>query len=224
MELIWNLIVEYGWQAVVIALFTFLSIEGIKPVARKYIKKENARHTLYVGCNYAFTLVWSFVLALILKNTANTFQIFAPAMVVVNVLGPIISNLGFWGWIEGVVTEFINKVTDRNIWKKSLKELVANFGIDAAILDGIAKNVENEYSEVIPDIKENAEEFLKNNTKAEENFIANIRQKLAGFVSKDKLEDASKQLFNKLFAIWTNKKTVEEKKEEKVEEVKNEEK
>lgn len=220
MEVIWNLIVEYGWQAVVIALFTFLSIEGIKPIARKYIKKDNARHTLYVGCNYVFTLAWSFVLALILKDTSNTFQIFAPAMVVVNVLGPVISNLGFWNWIEGVVEEFVGKITDRNIWKKGLKELVANFGIDASILEGVAKNIENEYSEVIPDIKENSEEFFKNNETAEDNFVANIKQKLAGFVSKEKLDDASKQLFDKLFASWKGKKA--EKKEEKVEEVKNE--
>lgn len=220
MEVIWNLIVEYGWQAVVIALFTFLSIEGIKPIARKYIKKENARHTLYVGCNYVFTLVWSFALALILKDTPNTFQIFAPAMVVVNVLGPVISNLGFWNWVEGVVEEFVGKITDRNIWKKGLKELVANFGIDASILEGVAKNIENEYSEVIPDIKENSEEFFKNNETAEDNFVANIKQKLAGFVSKEKLDDASKQLFDKLFASWKGKKS--EKKEEKVEEVKNE--
>lgn len=220
MEVIWNLIVEYGWQAVVIALFTFLSIEGIKPIARKYIKKETARHTLYVGCNYVFTLAWSFVLALILKNTSNTFQIFAPAMVVVNVLGPVISNLGFWNWAEGVVEEFVGKITDRNIWKRGLKELVANFGIDASILEGVAKNIENEYSEVIPDIKENSEEFFKNNETAEDNFVANIKQKLAGFVSKEKLDDASKQLFDKLFASWKGKKA--EKKEEKVEEVKNE--
>lgn len=206
MELIWNLIVEYGWQAVVIALLTFLSIECIKPLARKFIKKENARHILYVGCNYLFAIIYSFVLALILKNVANTFTIFAPAMVVINVLGQIISNLGFWNWLEDLIKEAVTKITDKNVWKKCLKELVVEFGVDARIFDGIVEKFESDYENVIPEVKKDPEEFFNNNQNAGTEFVANFKQKLAGFVKSEQLDDAAKKLLEKLVNSWTSKK------------------
>ena len=206
MEVIWNLIVDYGWQAMVIALLTFVSIECIKPLARKLIKKENIRHILYVGCNYLFTIIYSFVLALILKDVSSVFTIFAPSMIVVNVLGQVISNLGFWNWIEGVIGEFVGKITDKNIWKKCLKELVASFGIDASVLNAVADNIQDEYKEIVPEIKKDPEEFFKNNESASTEFIMNIKQKLAGFISGEKLQEASEQLFGKLVSSWASKK------------------
>ena len=127
-------------------------------------------------------------------------------MIVVNVLGQVISNLGFWNWIEGVIGEFVGKITDKNIWKKCLKELVTSFGIDASVLNAVADNIQDEYKEIVPEIKKDPEEFFKNNESASTEFIMNIKQKLAGFISGEKLQEASEQLFGKLVSSWTSKK------------------
>ena len=199
MEVIWDLVINHGWQAVVIALFTFIAIECIKPLARKLIKKENIRHILYVGCNYAFTLLFAFLLSLILGDVATTFKVFAPAIVVVNVLAPIISSAGFWNWLEGVIAEAFEKYTENGAWKKALRELVKACGVDEKILDMVATKVENEY---LPLIKKGANIFLNENR---DEFILNIKQKLAGFVSNEKLQEVAEKLFDKLVESWTPK-------------------
>lgn len=199
MDVIWDLICSYGWQAVVIALFTFTLVECIKPLARKFIKKENVRHVVYIACSYVFAILLSLVLAAILGNVKDTFTLFAPAIVVINVLGQIISNAGFWNWLENAIAESWAKMTESGAWKKALKELSNLFGADTKVLDAVADKIEAEYDTLI---KAGKNEFLEEN---KEEIVSNMKQKLAGFVDNTKLQEIAEGLFSKLVEAWTPK-------------------
>lgn len=204
MELIWELLTLYGWQSVVIAVCTFALIELCKPLARKVVKKEKVRHVLYLLLGYGFTAGLSCGLAAILHRFGDWLTLYGSAMVVVNVLGPIISNAGFFNWLEGVIGGAWSNLSESGQWKKAIKELGSVFGVDEAVLDKIADKVEEEYA---PLIKEGAQLFFTEN---KEELILNLKQKLAGFVENGKLQELAEGLYSKLAAAW---KVKEEEKE-----------
>lgn len=204
MDLIIELLKQYGWQAVVIAVLTVALIECIKPRARKFIKKENARHTLYTALNYALSLGLSAVLAAILKRFGDTFTLYGSAILVVNILTPIVANTGFLNWIEDIFKSWQQKTTESGAWKKALEDLGEIFGIDTKMLDSVATKIEEEY---LPLIQDGKDIFFSNN---KEELILNIKQKLAGFVENGKLQEAAEGLFEKLKDSWKDSKANKE--------------
>lgn len=208
MELIWDLIVQYGWQAVTIAVITCVLIELLKPLVRKLVKNKNIRHVLYYVLRYVVALGLTAILALILHRLGDLFELYGPAMVVVNVMGQVFSNIGFFEWIEKNCSNIWSKVTESGIWRKAIKEVGSAFGVDEALLDTIATKVENQY---LPLIEAGASAFFTDN---KEELILNLKQKLAGFVSNDKLQELAETLFKKLAASWKVDDTVSEEKQE----------
>lgn len=203
MELLIDILKQYGWQALCVALFVFLLIELIKPIARKVIKQTNIRHTVYVAINYASTLGFSALLSLILKQSDKTFQLYGSAIIVVNILYPIIANLGLFNWIAGLFKELLAKTTENGAWKKVLSELAKKFGIDPEVADKIATKIEEEY---LPKINADAEDFFK---QYKDELILNIKQKLAGFVENGQLQTVAEELFKKLKESWVKSDPVE---------------
>lgn len=204
MDLIIELLKQYGWQAVVIAVLTVALIECIKPLARKLIQKENARHTLYTALNYAFSLGLSAALAAILKRIGDTFTLYGSAILVVNILTPIVANIGFLNWIESLFKSLWQKTTERGAWKKALEDLGEIFGIDTSMLDAVATKIEEEY---LPLIQVGKDIFFSEN---KEELILNIKQKLAGFVENGKLQEVAEGLFEKLKDSWKDSKANKE--------------
>lgn len=207
MELLIELLKQYGWQAVIIAVITIVLIECIKPLARKILKQENARHTVYTVLNYAISLGFSAALAAILGRFDDVFTLYGSAIMVVNVLTPIVVNIGLLKWIEGLFSDLWTKISDGS-WKKSLKELGAVFGVDTKILDEVATKIEEEYLDLI---KAGKDIFFSEN---KEELILNIKQKLAGFVENGKLQEAAEGLFEKLKDSWKDSKAIKETSEE----------
>lgn len=200
MDLLLELLKEYGWQAVIIALLTFVLIECVKPLARKFIKQSNIRHVVYTGLNYLISLGLTCVLAAILHRFNDWYTLYGSAIVVINILGPIISNAGFWTWVERLIGDALSKSSERGAWKKAMKELGTAFGVDAAILDTIAAKVEDEY---LPLIEKGAELFFTENR---EELVLNLKQKLAGFADNGKLQELAESLFEKLAGSWKDSK------------------
>ena len=207
MDLIIELLQQYGWQAVVIAVLTIVLIECVKPLARKILKQENARHTVYTVLNYAISLGFSAALAAILGRFDDVFTLYGSAIMVVNVLTPIVVNIGLLKWIEGLFSDLWTKTSDGS-WKKSLKELGAVFGVDTKILDEVATKIEEEYLDLI---KAGKDIFFSEN---KEELILNIKQKLAGFVENGKLQEVAEGLFEKLKDSWKDSKAIKETSEE----------
>lgn len=207
MDLIIELLQQYGWQAVVIAVLTIVLIECVKPLARKILKQENARHTVYTVLNYAISLGFSAALAAILGRFDDVFTLYGSAIMVVNVLTPIVVNIGLLKWIEGLFSDLWTKISDGS-WKKSLKELGAVFGVDTKILDEVATKIEEEYLDLI---KAGKDIFFSEN---KEELILNIKQKLAGFVENGKLQEVAEGLFEKLKDSWKDSKAIKETSEE----------
>lgn len=207
MELLIELLKQYGWQAVVIAVLTIVLIECVKPLARKILKQENARHTVYTVLNYAISLGFSAALAAILGRFDDVFTLYGSAIMVVNVLTPIVVNIGLLKWIEGLFSDLCTKISDGS-WKKSLKELGAVFGVDTKILDEVATKIEEEYLDLI---KAGKDIFFSEN---KEELILNIKQKLAGFVENGKLQEVAEGLFEKLKDSWKDSKAIKETSEE----------
>ena len=207
MELLIELLQQYGWQAVVIAVLTIVLIECVKPLARKLLKQENARHTVYTVLNYAISLGFSAALAAILGRFDDVFTLYGSAIMVVNVLTPIVVNIGLLKWIEGLFSDLWTKISDGS-WKKSLKELGAVFGVDTKILDEVATKIEEEYLDLI---KAGKDIFFFEN---KEELILNIKQKLAGFVENGKLQEVAEGLFEKLKDSWKDSKAIKETSEE----------
>ena len=196
MELIIELLVKYGWQAVVVAVVSFFLVECIKPLARKVIGQKNVRHTLYWVLSYAFALGLSAGLAAILGRFGDWLTLFGSAAIVVGVLAPVISNVGFWDWIEGIVGKLWSKIKDVKSWKFSIATLAKTFNVDLSTLDTIATKVEEEYKALL---EGDASSFFASNT---DELILNIKQKLAGFVDNSKLQEAAEGLFNALKDSW----------------------
>ncbi len=208
MDLLIELLKQYGWQAVVVAVLTIVLIECIKPLARKVIKKENARHTLYTALNYAFSLGLSAALAAILKRIDDVFTLYGSAILVVNILTPIVVNVGLLKWIEGLFKDIWQKTTEGGAWKKALEDLGEIFGIDTKILDDVATKIEEEY---LPLIEAGKDIFFSEN---KEELILNIKQKLAGFIENGKLQEVAEGLFEKLKDSWKDSKAIKETSEE----------
>ena len=198
MEVIIDLITKYGWHAVVIAIATFALVECIKPLARKFIQKENLRHVFYILCTYAFAFGLTYAVAAIVKRVEDALSLYGSAMLVINVLCPIITNIGFFEWVESILGELWDKVSENSAWKKAVTELGNSFGVDSDILDRICTKIEEEY---MPLIKEGAEAFFSGN---KEELVLNIKQKLAGFVDDDILQDLAESLYSKLADSWKN--------------------
>lgn len=200
MELLIEIIKQYGWQALVVSLFVFALIECIKPLARKIIKQTNVRHTVYVGLNYISTLGFSALFALLIfKSIDKTWALYGSAIVVVNILYPVIANLGFFNWIASLFKNMYESITENGKWNKTVRELAKALGVDEKILDEIATRVENQY---LPKIKEGAEKFFGDNAKE---VILNIKQKLAGFIPNEQLDAVAQLLFQKLAEAWVEK-------------------
>lgn len=201
MDLIIELLKQYGWQAVVIAVLTVALIECIKPLARKFISKENARHTLYTALNYVFSLGLSAALAAILKRMDDVFTLYGSAILVVHILTPIVANTGFLKWIEGIFKDIWQKTTESGAWKKAVEDIGQIFGVDTTMLDAVATKIEEEY---LPLIQAGKDVFFAEN---KEELIANMKQKLAGFVENGKLQEVAESLFQKLKDSWKDSKT-----------------
>lgn len=204
MDLIIELLKQYGWQAVVIAVLTVALIGCIKPLARKFIKKENVRHTLYTALNYVFSLGLSAILAAILKRIGDTFTLYGSAILVVNILTPIVANTGFLNWIESLFKSMWQKTTESGTWKKTLEDLGEIFGIDTSMLDVVATKIEEEY---LTPIQVGKDIFFSEN---KEELILNIKQKLAGFVENGRLQEVAEELFEKLKDSWKDSKANKE--------------
>lgn len=200
MELIIELLKQFGWQAVVIAVLTVVLIECIKPLARKFLKKDTVRHTLYTTLNYAFSLGLSAALAAVLKRIDDIFTLYGSAILVVHILTPIVANTGFLNWIEGLLKEVWQKTTENGAWKAVLEDLGAIFGISPVMLDAVATKVEEEY---LPFIQAGKSLFFSEN---KEELILNIKQKLAGFVENGNLQEVSESLFERLKDSWKDSK------------------
>lgn len=200
MDLIIELLKQYGWQAVLVAVLTVALIECLKPLARKLITKENVRHTVYTTLNYILSLGLSALLAAILKRMDDVFTLYGSAILVVNILTPIVANTGLLAWVEGVVKDIWNKTTDNGAWKKTLEDLGKIFGVDTAMLDAVATKVEEEY---LPLIQAGKDLFFVGNR---DELILNIKQKLAGFVDNGKLQEVAEELFEKLKESWKESK------------------
>lgn len=192
MELLIDLILKYGWQSVVVAVLTFFLIELIKPLARKLISKSEFRHTLYYILSYPVALGWAAGLAFVLGVFESYLTLYGTAMVVINILSPFISNIGFWDWIEGIVKDVISKLTDFSSWKKALNLVSTTFGVDCSTLSAIVVKLALEY----PDLSSvDAGKFISENA---EELVLNLKQKLAGFVDNEALQDAADALFDAL--------------------------
>ena len=204
MDLIIELLKQFGWQAVVIAVLTVALIECIKPLARKFVKKENARHTLYTALNYAFSLGLSAVLEASLNRIGDTLTLYGSAILVVNILTPIVANTGFLNWIESLFKSLWQKTTESGAWKKALEDLGEVFGIGTTMMDVAATKLEEEY---LPLIQEGKDIFFSEN---KEELIMNLKQKLAGFVENGKLQGVAEGLFEKLKDSWKDSKANKE--------------
>ena len=196
MDLLIEVITLYGWQAVVISLFVFAFIECFKPLFRKVIKNENARHSLYTLLNYVVTLGFSAIMALILGRFNQTFQLYGSAIIVVNILYPIIANTGFFNWITGLFRDFFQRRAEEGSWKKAILSLAEDCGVDVSMLDTVATKIEEEYKQKILD---GVDEFF---TGYKDELILNIKQKLAGFVENIRLQDIAEKLFDLLWKSW----------------------
>lgn len=210
MDTIIELLANYGWQAVVVALLDFAIIECCKPCARKLIKKEQVRHTLYTVASYVLCFGLAVAMAAILKKFDMLLNYVGSSIIVANVLAPIFANVGFFNWIEKVVGQLWGKMSESGQWKKAVTEIGKAFGVDSAMLDVVATKIEEEY---MPLIKEGANLFFDNN---EEELTMNITQKLAGFVKNEQLQDVAKALFDKLKESWKKDKSNEVKEDEPV--------
>lgn len=195
MELL-EIISQYGWRALLVAIAVFTLIECFKPLFRKIIVKDNVRHTVYTVLNYGFTLGFSALLVLILNEMTTLWNIYGASIVVVNISYPIIANIGFFDWLAKLFGGLLEKTNEGYAWKKVISELASQFGVESSILDKVATMVEGEYLEKI---KANAKLFFGMNAVE---LTLNIKQKLAGFVSNEKLQEVAESLYNKLKESW----------------------
>lgn len=202
MEIILDLLKQYGWQSVVVAVITVVLIELIKPFARKFFKNEKVRHTLYTALTFVFCLAVTSAMAAIMHQMSEVFTLYGSSMTVLLVLTPIVANTGFLNWIE----DLFKGLFENGNWKKAMKELGKMFGVDVSILDKVATKVEEEY---LPLIKECKDAFFVDN---KEELILNIKQKLAGFVENGRLQELAECLFEKLKNSWTSGKSIEREK------------
>lgn len=196
MDLLIEIIKQYGWQATVVSMFVFATIECIKPFARKAISKSTARHSLYMGLNYVLTFGYSVALTLILGRFETVLQLYGSSIVVVNILYPIIANVGFFDWVSGLFRDFFAKKSELGSWKAAIKSVATEFGIDQAMLNTVATKVGEEYKQLIAD---GAESFFTEN---QTELVLNMKQKLAGFVDNEILHEVAEHLFT---ALWGNK-------------------
>lgn len=195
MELL-DIITQYGWRALVVTIVVFALIECLKPLFRKFVKKDNVRHSIYTILNYGFTLGFSALLGLILNELNNLWSIYGASIIVVNLSYPIIANVGFFDWLAKVFGGLLEKTNEGYAWQKVISELASQFGVDSNILDKIATKVEEEY---LDKIKAGAELFFGENAVE---LTLNIKQKLAGFVSNEKLQEVAELLYTKLKESW----------------------
>lgn len=195
MELL-DIITQYGWRALVVTIAVFALIECLKPVFRKLVPKENARHTIYTLLNFGFTLGFSALLSWILNEVNTLWSIYGASIIVVNISYPIIANIGFFDWISKLFGGLLEKTNEGYAWKRVVYELASQFGVDPSILDKIATKVEEEY---LDKINAGAELFFGENVVE---LTLNIKQKLAGFVSNDKLQEVAELLYTKLKESW----------------------
>ena len=189
MELIIELLLQYGWQSVVVAVITFLLIELLKPLARKVLTTKQVRHTMYWLLSYAISLGLTVGLAAILGRFGEWTTLYGSTVVVVSILAPVISNIGFWDWLENLVGELWSKLSDKRVWKVALKAFAQQFNIDLSVIERIVDMVTVEYQQ---QLDSDAKTFL---TDSREELTLNIKQKLAGFVSNDQLQEAAEGLF-----------------------------
>lgn len=196
MDILIELLKLYGWQALVVALCVFAIIELIKPHIRKIVVKDSVRHTIYTLLNYILTLGLAALLTFVVTgNIDGLMHLYGTAIVVVNILYPIIANVGFFDWISKVFKEVFKKVIEEGAWKKIVLDLANKFGLDLEVIEMIIIKIEKEYLPTICNCEGGAEAFF-DKFKAE--LILNIRQKLAGFVENGKLQEVAEALFDKL--------------------------
>lgn len=196
MELVFNIVKQYGWQSLVVAIATFIMIECIKPLARKWFKKTQVRHTLYTICNYAFTFGFSAFLSWVLGRFGDLSALFGSSIIVVNILYPVIANVGIFAWLESVAKSLFDKVTKEGKWKELVKELSIKIGIGEEIINLIISRFESEYA---LQLGADVVSFLLGN---ESELLLNLKQKLAGFVDNAKLNEVSEQLLDSIKAAW----------------------
>ena len=175
MELLLSIIEQFGWQSLVVAVCTFTLIECIKPLARRWIIRVNARHTLYTALNYIFTLGGAALLMLILGMTDRIFTLYGTSIIVVNILYPVIANAGFFDWAGGIVKSIAKRFFDSGEWKKVVADLGQRFGIDEYVLTVVLDRFDVEYASKL---LAGAKEFFRDN---EPEILLNLKQKLAGF-------------------------------------------
>lgn len=224
MEILLELLKDYGWQAVVVALLSLALVEVSKLWVRKLIKNANARHVLYTGLSWVYALGFTAALLGILGRIGDLWALYGASYTVTTILGKVCADAGLFAWLEKQIGELWANKTENGQWMKAIKEVGAALGVDVDVLDSVATKIEEEY---LPLIKAGAELFFTDN---KEELILNMKQKLAGFVKNEKLQETAEALFQKMKDSWKPKQTkqeakVEELKEkisEKVEEVNNE--
>lgn len=196
MEVIVNLITQYGWQAVLVAVLALAFVEIFKPLIRKGIKSESGRHTLYTVISYVSALGFTAALAAILHRIGDLFNLYGSVVIVLGILTPVVINTGFIKLIEDSCGALWAKLSENGAWKKVIKELGKKFGIDESILDTVATKIETEYK---PFIDAGAQAFFTGN---KEELVLNIKQKLAGFVENGELQSLAESLYTKLAESW----------------------
>lgn len=195
MELL-DIITQYGWKALLITILVLTSIELLKPLLRRVIKNEQGRHSVYVILNYLFTLLFTTLLVWMLGALDTVWSVYGASIIVVNISYPIVANVGFIGWIRSLLGTLLEKTSEGYAWRLVVEELSKQFGIDSDVLDKVATKIEEEYFD---EIKENAELFFTGN---KEELVLNIKQKLAGFISNDKLQEIADTLYIRLKESW----------------------
>ena len=194
MELL-DIITQYGWRALVVTIAVFALIECLKPVLRKLAKEKCKTHYLH------FVKLWIYFgflgIAIVdFKRGYTLWSIYGASIIVVNISYPIIANIGFFDWISKLFGGLLEKTNEGYAWKRVVYELASQFGVDPSILDRIATKVEEEY---LDKINAGAELFFGENVVE---LTLNIKQKLAGFVSNDKLQEVAELLYTKLKESW----------------------
>ena len=196
MELLLSIIEQYGWQSLVVAVCTFALIECIKPLARRWIIRVNVRHTLYTALNYIFTLGGAALLMLILGMTDRIFTLYGTSIIVVNILYPVIANVGFFDWAEGIVKSIAKRFFDSGEWKKVVADLGQRFGIDEYALTAVMDRFDVEYASKL---LAGAKEFFRDN---EPEILLNLKQKLAGFADNKYLQELAERVLVVIRSSW----------------------
>lgn len=199
MQLI-DLLLDYGWQAVVVSLLSLTLVEISKLWVRKLVKSANVRHVLYTALSWVFALGFTAALSAILKRLEGLWSLYGAAFTVTTILGKLCADAGLFNWIETQIKSIWESMTENGKWSKAIREVGSALGVDTVVLDSVATKVEEEY---LPLIEAGAELFFNNN---QEELTLNMKQKLAGFVSNEKLQEVAEGLFKKLKESWVSSK------------------